>query len=165
MSNIQLSYTTKLEAVSDRDDVQAILNNKLESTSPAQTVDYMALALDHIDSKIADAKSAVKAIQEVIKHEEARKEHIKEECAVWLEDTGLDKLDGMIVSSVSINKTKAKENLIVTDEEALINGGYFKTVIDTSKAKKDLLEGKEVEGARIEVIHVANKIKVNKKRG
>lgn len=164
MANIEKSYTTKLEAVSDRDDVQAILNSKLDATSPAQTVDYMALALDNIDNKVIDAKNAIKAIQEVIKHEEARKEHIKEQCAEWLEDTGLDKLEGMIVSSVTINKTAAKENLIVMDEDALINQGYFKTVLDKTAVKKALQDGKEVEGAKLEVIHVANKIKVNKKR-
>jgi hypothetical protein len=164
MSEIQLSYTTKLEMITDKDDVIAILDHKLEATSPAQTVDYMALAIDHIDAKIADGKSAIKAIQEAIKHEESRKEHIKEQCSNWLEGTGLDKLNGMIVSSVTINKAKPQENIIITDEEALINGGYFKTVVDKTKAKNDLLAGLEVEGAHIEVVHVANKIKVNKKR-
>ena len=164
MSNIQLTYTTKLESVVHDSDVCAILDAKLEATSPAQLTDYVGLALDHITAKRTDIKAAIKQLQELDKHEANREEFIKEQCANWLEATGLDKLDGLIVSSMTINNTKPKENLIVTDEDACINAGYFKTVMDTSAVKKALLDGVEVEGAHIEVVHVANKIKVNKKR-
>ena len=162
---IAKTYTTKLEQVSNDDSVIAILDAKIEATSPAQTVDYMGLALDNVSRKVAEAKQAIKAIQEIIKHEEARAEHIKEQCAEWLEGTGLDKLDGMIVSSVTINETKPKQELMITSEEALINGGYFKTVVDKTAVKQALQNGEEVEGATLEVTHVANKIKINKKRG
>ena len=165
MPNIEKTYTTRLEAVSGNDSVQAILDNKLEETSPAITVDYIALALDHIEDKKAEITDAIKTLQDMKKHEELRAEFIKEECATWLEGTGLDKLDGLIVSSVTINETKPKQELIITDEEALINGGYFKTVVDKTVVKKALQDGVEVEGAELEVVYSANKIKINKKRG
>ena len=164
MSQIQLSYTTKLEAISGNDDVLAILDAKLEATSPAQVVDYIGLADKHIEDKMSEIATAIKTLQELKKHEEARKDFIKEKCAEWLEGTGLDKLDGLIVSSITINETKPQENLIIENEDALINQGYFKTVLDKSKVKKALQEGVELEGASIEVVHVANKIRVNKKK-
>lgn len=162
--SIQLSYTTKLEAISDRDDVKAILNAKLEATSPAQTVDYVGLAVDHIDAKVADINSAIKALQELKKHEEARREYIKEQVCEWLEDNGLDKLEGMLVSSITVYQPETVKELVITDEEALINGGYFKPVVDKTMAKNCILNGIEVEGARVEITHQANKIKINKKR-
>ena len=162
---LQKTYTTHLESITQDTDVIAILDHKCEDVGPARTVDYIGLALDNVDKKMADINAAIKQLQEMKKHEDARKEHIKEQTCNWLEGTGLDKLDGLIVSSMSINNTKPKEELIITDEESCINAGYFKTVLDKSELKKDLLEGKEVEGAKIEVIHVANKIKINKKRG
>ena len=164
MNKIQLSYTTKLEAISDIDDVKAIMDAKLEATSPAQTVDYVGLALDHIDAKVAEINATIKTLQEMKKHESDRKEHLKEQIGEWLEDTGLDKLDGLIVSSMTIHKAKPQENVIITDEAAVIDAGYFKPTIDKTKVKEALLSGIDVKGANIEVVHVANKIKVNKKR-
>ena len=161
---IAKTYTTKLEQVSNDDSVIAILDAKLEATSPAQTVDYMGLALDNVSRKVAEAKQAIKAIQDIIKHEEAREEHIKEQCAEWLEGTGLDKLDGMIVSSVTINKTEPKQEVIIT-EAASVATKFWKSSIDKTAVKQALQNGEEVEGATLETTHVANKIKINKKRG
>ena len=161
---IELSYTTKLEQVTASSDILAILDHKLDATSPAQTVDYMALALDHITNKQDDISSAIAKLQELKKAEASRAEFIKEECAKWLEGTGLDKLDGLIVSSVTVNEAKPKENLIIEDEETLINQGYFKTVLDKTAVKQALQNGDDIEGASLEVVHVANKIRVNKRR-
>ena len=161
---IELSYTTKLEEVYQDDNIIAILDEKLQATSPARTVDYVGLALDHIEYAIKDAKSAIKGYQEAVKFEEARQEYIKEEVAKWLEGTGLNKLDGIIVSSMTVNEVKPQNNLIIQNEEALINQGYFKTVLDETAVKQALQNGDDVEGAELEVVHVANKIRVNKKR-
>ena len=166
MSNlIEKTYTTKLEAVSAKDDVLAILDAKLEATSGAGVVDYIGLATDHIEAKKEELSKHIKILQDMKKDEDARLTFIKEESAKWLEGNGIEKLDGLIVSSITINETKPKENLIVDDEEALINAGYFKTTVDTTKAKQALLSGVDVEGCHIEVVHDANKIKINKKRG
>ena len=161
---IELSYTTKLEQITDSSDVLAILDHKLDATSPAQTVDYMALALDHIKAKQDDISEAIAKLQALKKDEVSRAEFIKEECAKWLEGTGLDKLDGLIVSSVTVNESKPKENLVIENEEVLINQGYFKTVLDKTAVKQALQDGKNLEGATLEVTHVANKIRVNKKK-
>ena len=161
---IELSYTTKLEAIAQNDDVSAILDAKLQATSPAQVTDYVALALDHIKAKQDEIANAIKSLQELKKHEGARAEHIKEQVCNWIEGMGIDKLDGLITSSMTVNVAKPKEELVILNEEALINSGYFKTVIDTSMVKKALQDGIEVEGAKLDVVHVADKIQINKKR-
>lgn len=161
---IQLSYTTKLETVTRKEDIKAILDAKLNATSPAQTVDYIGLAADHIQAKRNDIKNAIAQLRQIDQEEEARLELIKEQCAEWLEETGLEKLEGHIVSSITVNSPKPKEDLIIDDEEACFNAGHIKTVLDKASVKKALQNGEDVEGARLEVTHVASKIKINKKR-
>lgn len=161
---LELSYTTKLETVRDDSSVAAILDAKLEATSPAQLVDYVGLALDHIGTKRAEIKQTIKRLQELDKQEAAREEFIKEQTASWLEDTGIDRLDGRLVSSMTIAASKPQEKLVVDDEETLIKGGYFKMVVNSDLVKKHLIAGENIEGAHIEITHSLPKIKINKSR-
>lgn len=161
---LELSYTTKLEAVTDNSSVKAILDAKLEATSPAQLVDYVGLALNHIATKRAEIKDTIKRLQELDKQEANREEFIKEQTSAWLEDVGVDRLDGRLVSSMTVTPSKPKEDLVIDNEDALIAGGYAKMVLDNAMIKKQLLAGVEVEGAHIEVTHTQPKIKINKMR-
>jgi hypothetical protein len=166
-SKFEKTYTYALELVTTNDSVKAILDDRVQSKDEGEMVEYIGSSISNIEFKIAKAKEKVKYIQDAIKDEELRLISVKEQVAEWLEDSGVEKMQGGLgddVSSITIYKAKPQENLIVTDEEALINGGYFKTVVDKAKAKEALIAGVEVEGAHIEVVHVANKIKVNKKR-
>jgi len=165
MGNIEKSYTTTLEQVSIKDDALAILDHKLAVTSPERVADYMELVTGNIETKILNIKNYVAELNSIKKDEEDRLEYIKEQSASWLENEGVKKLEGIHVSSITINDTKPKENVIIENEEELINIGYYKKTLDKTAVKQALQSGKKLEGfATLEIIHMANKIKVNKKR-
>ena len=100
--------------------------------------DYMALSIDEIESQLLQLK-AVKA--EIAERENALKtqsEYIKVECVKFLENYGIEKLEGNIISSVSIQKGKeaGTKKVFHTDlskkeiEEMVISAGlgYYETV-------------------------------------
>lgn len=163
MAKIQSRYETKLETA-DSTNIIAILDAKLEATSPEGVVDYVSFAIDNLDSQVQRMKAAIAELQGLCKVAEKQKELIKVGGALWLSQSGIDKLSGDIVSSMSIYTPKSKENLIIHNEEALINQGYFKTVVDKTAVKQAILNGVEVEGAEIEVIHEGDTLKINKRR-
>ena len=163
MAKIQSRYETKLETA-DSTNIIAILDAKLEATSPEGVVDYVSFAIDNLDSQVQRMKAAIAELQGLCKLADAQKDLIKVGGALWLAQSGIDKLSGDIVSSMSIYTPKSKENLIIHNEEALINQGYFKTVVDKTAVKQAILNGVEVEGAEIEVIHEGDTLKINKRR-
>ena len=163
MAKIQTRYETKLETA-DHTNIISILDAKLEATSPEGVVDYVSFALDNQDAKIDRMKLAIKELGYLIKLEEQQKEIIKLGTVVWLTESGINSLSGDIASSMKITQPKPKENLIVHNEEALINQGYFKTVLDKTAVKQAILDGVEVEGAEIEVVHQEETLTVYKRR-
>ena len=161
---ISKNYKTRLEDAESAENIIAILDAKLEATSPQGVADYMGFSIDNIDSSIKRMKDAKKELDFLIKMHEKQKEIVKTGCALWLTQAGITKLDGDIVSSVSIYSPKPKETLKVTNEESLINQGYFKTVVDKTAAKNAILDGIKVDGAEIEVLHDSDTLKINKRR-
>ncbi len=59
---------------------------------------------------------------------------------------------------------KEKTTVIIDNEEALINAGYFKAALDKTEVKNAILNGVELEGAHLEIEHQEPTIKINKKR-
>jgi len=161
---INKNYKTRLEDAESAENIIAILDAKLEVTSPQGVADYMALSIDNLDSSIERMKDAKKELDFLIKMHEKQKEIVKVGSAIWLTNAGIDKLDGDIVSSVSIYSPKPKETLKITNQEALINQGYFKTIVDKTAAKNAIKDGVKVDGAEIEVVHDSDTLKVNKRR-
>jgi len=161
--NITERFETKLETA-EQNNIVAILDAKLEATSPERVVDYVSFGIDNLTSRIARMKEAKKELDELIKLDEAQVDTIKHGASEWLSETGIDSLKGDRVSSMKITTPKAKEDLVVTDELALINKGYFKTVLDKTAVKKAIQDGIEVDGANIEVTHQSETLTVYKKR-
>ena len=158
-------YVTTLEkgALS----VSAVLDEKLKATSAPQVVDYVAFAVDNLDSNIQHAKEAIEELREYIKTQTSIKEEISLGSAQWLQNEGIDKLEGMRVSSITTYTPKPKTKLKITDESYWMGSNKFtKTTIDET-AVKNFLESTEVdysEYATLEIIHEEPKIKINRKR-
>ena len=162
MSSI-IQKATRLETAQPSD-IEAILDHKLETTSAHQVSDYAALALNSIAHRIDEIKHAEAELKGLKVALSQQSDIIKEGVALWLSSVGLDKLQGNIVSSITVLKGKPNEVLIIDDEEALINAGYFKTVLNKTAVKDALLSDIDIEGAHIEVTHNADKIKVNHRK-
>lgn len=158
-------YVTTLEkgALS----VSAVLDEKLKATSAPQVVDYVAFAVDNIDKNIAQAKQAIEELREYIKTQTSIKEDINIGTAQWLQNEGINKLEGMRVSSITTYTPKPKTKLKITDESYWLGSNKFtKTTIDET-AVKNFLENSLIdysEYATLEIIHEEPKIKINKKR-
>ena len=147
--------------------VSAILDEKLKATSATQVVDYVAFAVDNLDSNIQQAKEAIEELKDYIKTQTSIKEEISMGTAQWLQNEGIDKLEGMRVSSITTYTPKPKTKLKITDESYWLGSNKFtKTTIDET-AVKNFLESTEIdysEYATLEIIHEEPKIKINRKR-
>jgi len=164
---IKQAYTTNLETLAHG--VAVILNDKVKATSPEATVDYVAFALDNIEAKIERAKQAKKELDGFIAEQTSIKDTIKQDTAKWLNDTGLTKLEGMRVSSLTTYEPKAKENLTINDREFFIKKGFGIEVttitISPDLVKEWLVKNPKSKRANLEVVHSQPLIKINKKRG
>lgn len=163
MSKLELRKETRLESA-PLQEVGAILDHKLEATNAEGVADYIGLSLQNIDDRIARIKEAEAQIKALKAELTSQSETIKIGSAKWLSESGIDKLNGMYVSSVSVSKAKPKEDLKVINEESLINQGFFKTVVDKTAAKQAILDGTEVDGAVIEVTHIEDKVRINMRK-
>lgn len=159
-------YTTSLETL--QHDVGAILNEKLKATSPEATVDYVGFALDNLDANIARAKDAKKELDAYIKEQTHAKETIKEGTAKWLADNGIDKLEGMRVSSLTIHEPAPSVKLVIHDRncELFKNPDFIKTSLDETAIKNFLINSEfdYSEFAELETVNKQPQIKVNRKR-
>ena len=159
------AYTTSLETLNSS--VAAILDAKLATSGAESIADYVAFASDNIDANIERAKEAKKELDEYIKHKQDIQATIKQDTATWLQDVGVDKLNGMRVSSITVNTPAPKNKLVIKNEAYFTVLGLTKVTLDETAVKNFILDSKEdlSEFAIIETTHSLPVIKINKKRG
>lgn len=145
-------------------EIPAILDKKAETVGANGTADYVFRAIDNIESSKERISNAIKELQSLKKDLDSQEDIIKESAAKWLQDNGIDKLNGDIISSISAYYKKESIEVVVMDEEAVINAGYFKMVIDKTALKEALLNDMAVEGAKLEVTYSQPSLRVNKRR-
>lgn len=154
---------TKLETASV-DEIQTILNFKVEAVGANQTADYIGRAVDNIDNGINRVEEAIRELQAIKKDMHSQSEVIKIGAAKWLSECGIDKLQGDRISSISVSDKKESIKLIVEDEDAVINAGYFKTVMDSVALKNALISGVDIDGVKLELIHNEPSLRINKRK-
>ncbi len=150
------------------------LQDILEDTSNPyfQRADYIGLSLNEIKSKIDSLSSHIQELQAHKKKLSLALDIAKEVTASIFIDNGIDKIDGNIISSLTLSKasTKNKEIITVKDENKVMGLGYVKFSIDEVAIKKALKtkegqeELKDIVDLKIESIKIPSKIKVNNKR-
>jgi hypothetical protein len=154
---------TKLETA-ERESIALILNDKAMTVGANATVDYIGLAIDNISSQKERIKQAIIELREVQKSLEFQEDIIKIGVSEWMSDNGIEKLNGDRISSITILDKKETQELVIDNEEAVVNAGYFKMVIDKTSAKQAVQEGANIEGCHIEITYNEPSIKLNKKR-
>ena len=150
------------------------LQSILEDTSKPyyQRADYIGLSLNEIKSKIDTLTSDISDLQALKKKLTSALEIAKELTANVFLENGIDRIDGNIISSLTLTNptSKTKDEIIIKNEEALINLGYVKFSVDIEAIEKALQtkEGKKELKKYVEVMPITvttpAKIKVNTKR-
>lgn len=154
---------TKLETATV-DEIQTILNFKVEAVGANQTADYIGRAVENIESSVDRIDDAIKELQAIKKDMQSQSEVIKIGAARWLSECGIDKLQGDRISSISVSDKKESIKLIVEDEDNVINAGYFKTVIDSVALKNALVSGVDIDGVKLEIVHNEPSLRINKRK-
>ena len=150
------------------------LQGILEDTSKPyyQRADYIGLSLNEIKSKIDTLTSDISDLQALKKKLNSALEIAKELTANVFLENGIDRIDGNIISSLTLTNatSKTKDEILIKDENAVINLGYVKFSVDMDAVEKALAtkEGKKELKKFVNVtpitISTPAKIKVNTKR-
>lgn len=150
------------------------LQGILEDTSKPyyQRADYIGLSMQEIKSKIDTLTSDISDLQALKKRLNSALEIAKELTANVFLENGIDRIDGNIISSLTLSNatTKTKDEIFIKDENAVMTLGYVKFSVDLDAVEKALQtkEGRKELKKFVEVtpitISTPAKIKVNTKR-
>lgn len=142
------------------------------NTTHYQKCDYLGLSLSEVKNTIDMLNKGIGELQDLKKNLTNSLEIAKELVAQIFIENGIDRIDGNIISSLTLGKesTKTKDEIRILDENALMDLGYVKFSIDMDALRADISAGKtdELKGL-VEITTTYSitpvKIKVNKKRG
>ena len=129
-----------------RDEFKSVLESKKDFTRKA---DYIGLSIAHLDAEVASVDEEIKELQTLKKQlKNAKTIALKVGAEVFVE-YGVDKLEGVGISSITLTKatSKTKSTLVVLNEQELIKQGYFTLSVDI-KAVEDAYAQK---GTNVEV--------------
>lgn len=137
-----------------------------------QRADYVGLSLNELKSKIDFLAQDIRELQQLKKKLSSALDIAKEITASVFEANGIDRIDGNIVSSLTLTKpsVKTKSSIVVRDAEAVMRLGYIKYEPDIEEitlAMKTEQGFKELDAfvtVSSEDIITPAKIKVNTKR-
>ena len=150
------------------------LHNILEDESKPyyQKADYVGLSLNTLKSKIDYLNNDIKELQQLKKKLSSALDIGKEITAQVLIENGIDRIDGNIISSLTLTKptTKTKDTLTIINEKELMNLGYVKFELDTEAIEKalttqeGLTELKDYVSVNSTTTNIPAKVKINTKR-
>jgi hypothetical protein len=150
------------------------LQSILEDTSTPffKRCDYVGLSLTELKSKIDTLAKDISELQAYKKKLTSALDIAKTLTAEIFQQNGIDRMDGNIISSLTIQKSSTKEKNIINilDENKLMGLGFVKFSVDVEAVENHLStkQGvKELKGL-VEVIPMSvttpAKVKVNTKR-
>jgi len=144
-----------------------------DTTKPYyQRADYVGLSLQEIKSKIDTLSSDIKELQNLKKRLSESLEIAKEIIATVFLENGVDRIDGNIISSITLsNETSSTQtSFTILDTEAVMRLGYIKYEPDMEAIEQAMMsdEGKEELAAFVKsetnTTTTPAKVKVNAKR-
>lgn len=177
MKLVNFQLQTQIEYLSEdksKQHFKEYLQTILEDTSKPyyQRADYIGLSLNEIKSKIDTIAKDIKELQALKQRYSESLEIAKELTAEIFLANGIDRIDGNILSSLTLTSTftKIKTDLTILNEKEVMQLGYVKFEVDMEAIKLALLttEGKEELKELVQVITIQEeipaKLKVNQKR-
>lgn len=145
----------------------------LESNKPYMTkVDHISYSITSVDEKISLLDERLKELQDYKKRLKAAKDIALTSGAEVFNEYGISKIEGGAFSSITTTKETSSTKLLITviNEQALIDGGIYKKVVDTKMLEEYYQnnEYKELIKAHTNIKSVttvkAPKLKINKRR-
>jgi hypothetical protein len=145
----------------------------LESNKPYTTkADHISYSITSIDEKISLLDDQLKELQEYKKRLKSAKEIVLTSGAEVFNEYGISKIEGGVFSSITTTKelTSTKLQITVINEQALVDAGIYKKVIDTKLIEEYYSndEYKELIKAHTDIKTVTtvkpSKLKINKRR-
>ncbi len=150
------------------------LQNILEDTTKPyyQRCDYIGLSLNEVKSKIDTIAKDIKELQSLKQKLSESLEIAKELTAEILISNGIDRIDGNIISSLTLTSasTKTKTDITILDEKSVMQLGYVKFDVDMEAIKLALVtkdgadELKELVSVITITENIPAKVKINQKR-
>lgn len=150
------------------DSFKAILES---NKSHYRISDVICYAISSIDTRVESIDEQLAHLINLKKRLINAKDVALEAGAIAFNDYGISKLDGSVFESITVSKpiSKTKKRLVVVNEKALIDQGFFKyeKVLDTQKVIDEYLNGlyKEFieQCIRVENVFENSKLIVNKR--
>jgi len=149
------------------------LKSLLESEKPYyQKADYIALCFFELDNKVNYLSAEIKALTEQKKKLEDAKRLGLEITAKTLASYGIDKIEGTVISSLTLSPSKKRLNrkINIKDPHKVMELGFVDFSVD-KKAIEIALSEKEDNAELLQYLEVtetsetiAPKLKINKKR-
>lgn len=156
---------TSLEIQSQ--DTKETLNWKLEQLTnnnlPVEQgmADYIYFGVSNIDAKIKQLKAYKDEILKEVKNLEEYKSTVSEDIAEWIQNQGIDKLNGLECSSITINKGSE-------EKEETSESVKFVLDVDNERMEKFLVENGLAHYEKVTTTKVTlatkDKIRINTKR-
>ena len=102
--------------------------------------DRIAEVFSDLDMKLTYLKEQQQLMQQLKKQLDHAKNNAKVQVAKALKSFGVGKLEGVLVSSITIQPSSesSKMSLEVTDSQALIDTGYFSVIVDEDAVREAL---------------------------
>jgi hypothetical protein len=120
--------------------LQSVLEDKTKAYY--QKADYVGLSLNELSNKIDTLSEDIKELQRLKKRLSTALDISKEVTASILLKNGIDKIEGTIISSITLTKetTKEKVSMAVLNKEELLKRGFVKYELDTDALQTALLQ-------------------------
>ena len=137
-----------------------------------QKADYVGLSLNTLKAKIDDISLNIKELQSLKKQLTESLDIAKSLTAEVFVSNGVDRIDGNIISSLTLAKetTKIKESINILDANAVMGLGYVKFEADIEAiqkaitTKENLKELEEFISIDTVTVTTPAKVKINTKR-
>ena len=177
MKLVNYQLQTQIEQLSETKSqkfFKEYLQNILEDESKPyyQKADYVGLSLNELKNKIDYLSQNIKELQAYKKRLTSSLDIAKVITAEVFNKNGIDRIDGGIISSITLSKetSKVKETLTITDEKAVMGLGHVQFEPDTESILKAMKtqEGQEELSKFVsissDIIITPAKVKINTKR-
>ena len=151
MKLVNYQLQTQMESVKQeathflKEYLQSILEDKTKAYY--QKADYVGLSLNELSNKIDTLSEDIKELQRLKKRLSTALDISKEVTATILLQNGIDRIEGTIISSITITKesTKEKISMQILNIEELLKRGFVKYELDTNALQTALLQDTKLQ--------------------